>query len=435
MIKINIENYANQNKKQSAPIFKSKESILVKSLSEKEKIYHGFIRQRENLSTARFIQDVTTNWVPKVVFTRSLADFTEMSFLEYTESALFYFVPLILNNVFSRIFSKFSPKHLRKEVREHISKSTEELLTKSKLSNNSITKKAIPAKAAIVLACVSIPAAEYALSFAKNLLTLEVFKKSDFNNIVNLNKNDKQIENKDHQEKVRKSANKHIKGAAIISGLSLCGGALLAIFGHKSETLQKISKGILRPGRVISKVLEKFGIKSEKLDKNLNTYINFDCDVKDGKPVLSKGQLVVSTIVGFLGYNAAGRDRGRLDQLEVLTRVPVVVLYTIFGSEAFDWAFKHILLHKNKYPDLIKKKPNSKAIAPIPDRHQLECIAKKIAKEKNTPVEKEFKRLVKEKAIISAIPYGFSLVFMGFLLAGITRFWTQYRYNHGKDKS
>lgn len=424
MVKINSQNNLN---------FKSKESALVDALPSKEKFYYGFIKQRENLSTARFIQDVTTNWIPKVVFTRSLADFTEMSFLEYTESALFYFVPMLLSGFFSRVFCSFSPKNIRKEVCENIAKPTEELLNQSKHAKNNITKRAIPIKAAIVLACVAIPAAEYALSFAKNLLTLKVFKKSDFNNIVNLNKKEEQIECKEHQEKVKKSANKHIKDAALLSAASLAGSFILASAGHKSEALQKISKGILRPGEALFKILEKFGVKSEKVRKNLNTYINFDCDIKDGKPILSKGQLVVSTIAGFFGYSAAGKDRGKLDQLEVLTRVPVVVLYTIFGSEVFDWAYKCILLKKNKYSDLIKQKPNSKSLESIPNRHELEEIAKTIAKKKNTLVEHEFKRLVREKAIISAIPYGFSLLFMGFLLAGITRFWTQYRYNHCKD--
>jgi len=430
MVAINNNKYSNGNL-----AFKSAESTLIKSLPKKEKTYYGFIKQRENLSTSRFLQDVTTNWLPKVVFTRSIADFSEMSFLEYTESALFYFAPMLLAKGFSKAFSKFAPKNVRNEVKANIAKPTEELLAHSKLNNNAIVKRSIAAKAAMVLACVSIPAAEYALSFAKNLLTLKVFKKSDFNNIANLNKGEKQLEDKDQQEKVRKSAVKHISTATAVSAVSLGASVGLALFGHKSEALQKVSKGILRPGKLISKALSKFGLKSEKLDKNLNTYINFDCDVKDGKPSLSKGQLVVSTVVGFFGYNSAGKDRGRLDQLEVLTRVPIVVLYTIFGSDAFDWAYKHILLHKGKYSDLIKRKPNSKSIEKIPESKDLEGLAQKIAKKKNTPVEKEFKRLVKEKAVISAVPYAFSLLFMGFLLAGISRFWTQYRFNHGNAKA
>ena len=200
-----------------------------------------------------------------------------------------------------------------------------------------------------------------------------------------------------------------------------------------------MSKGILRPGNVIYKGLEKIGLvskdaqKAQKVKKALNTYINFDFDTSNGKLGLSKGQLVVSTLSGLWGYSEAGKDRGRLDQLEVLTRVPVVVFYTIFGSAIFDHAFKNILIKKNKFPDLIKKDKDGKIN--IPKRENLSEIAEKIAKTKKTAAKTEFNRLLKEKAIITAIPYGFSLVFMGFLLAGITRFWTQYRYNHGKKDS
>lgn len=421
--------------------FKSKESSLAQNFTTKEKFCYGFINQREKLASARFVQDVTTNWIPKVVFTRSLADFTEMSFLEYTESALFYFAPTILFKAFNWIFNAFSQGKAKKDIKEKILSSTEDLIRESKNPADIIAKKATSRKAAIVLASMAIiPAGEYALSFAKNLLTLNVFKKSNFDNIANLNKENEQAENKEHQEKVRKSANEHIKKSAEVSAIGVVGASILAAVGHKTETLQKISRGILRPCNVISKTFEAIGIKSKKLTNALNKYVNFDCNInrvknKNGEiikviPELSTGQLAASTIIGFLGYSAAGADRGKLDQLETWTRVPIVVLYTIFGSEAFDWAFKHILHKKNMFPDLIKKDGNSNSLAKIPGNQELEKLAEKLATERKTNVEQEFKRLVKEKAFISAVPYGFALIFMGFLLAGISRFWTQYRFDH-----
>lgn len=407
-----------------------KESHLFKEVDKSLKPLNTFIKSQENLSSTRFIQDVVTNWVPKVVFTRSLADFTEMTFLEYTESALFYFAPALLGGVFHKAFSKFAPKNLRNEINENIPKSTEAIVKDAKLVQTGLAKRVLPIKAAIVLACVSIPAAEYALSFAKNLLTLNLFKKSDFSNVVNLNKHETQFESREQQDKVRNSAKKHIKNAGKLSALVLGGSVFLAGFGHKSEALQKVSKVILQPGGSIFKLLNKLGVKSEKVGKALKTYINFDFDTKNGKLGLSKGQLVVSTFSGFFGYSEAGKDRGKLDQYEVWTRVPLVVFYTIFGSAIFDHAFKHILVKKNKFPDLIKKSPDG--TINIPARAELPDLAEKVAKIKKTPVQTEFNRLLKEKAIIIAIPYGFSLVFMGFLLAGITRFWTQYRYNQAK---
>ncbi len=412
--------------------FQAKENALFDGLKSSPKIYNKFVKSQENLSHTRFIQDVVTNWIPKVVFTRSLADFTEMTFLEYTESALFYFAPALLGGIFQKTFTKFSPKNLQNNLKENVIKSTDEILSNPKLANSAIGKRALSVKAAMILACVSIPAAEYGLSFAKNLLTLKIFKKSNFNNVVNLNKDKKETESKEHQDKVRNSAHKHIKNATKLSAAALGGSLLLAGIGHKSEALQKLSKVILQPGASLYKVLNKLGLKSSKTQNALKTYINFDFDAKKGKLGLSKGQLVVSTVAGFFGYSEAGKDRGKLDQLEVLTRVPFVVFYTIFGSAIFDSAFKHILHKKNKFSDLIKKDKDGKIN--IPTRAELPDIAEKVAKTKKTQTKVEFERLLKEKAIITAIPYGFSLVFMGFLLAGISRFWTQYRYNHANKK-
>lgn len=391
-----------------------------------------FVKSQENLSSTRFIQDTATNWFPKAIFTRSKADFAEMSFLEFLESAIFYFAPPILGELVARkhIFSKMAPKALRKQINEQLPKKAAEILKDTNLVKCGIAKRAIPLKAAIVLSCACIPAAEYALSFAKNLFTLKVFKKSDFNNIANLNKNPQaQKENKEQQERVEKSAKSHLKKAGIFSVVALGASLILGAVGHKYKPLQKLSEAILEPGLTIGKGLQKLGIKSEKLNKFLGTYVSSDFSSNNGKLALSKGQLAITTISGLFGYSAAAGDRGRLDKLEVWTRVPLVVLYTIFGSSLFDSAFKHILKAKNKFPDLIKKGADG-AFEEIPALKDLPQIAEKIAKTNKTNVQKEFNRLVKEKSIITAVPYAFSLVFMGFLLSGITRLWTQYRYNH-----
>jgi hypothetical protein len=413
--------------------FQSKESYLFKGMDKTLKPLNAFVKSQENLSHTRFFQDVATNWVPKVVFTRSLADFTEMTFLEYTESSLFYFAPPIFGQFFRKLFSGFNPKSIQKDVTEHILKPSSEIVQKAQLKDNTVSKRALSTKAAILLACVSIPAAEYALSFAKNLLTLKLFNKSDFNNVINLNKNENTTESEEQQNRVKNSAYKHIKNATKLSLASLGGAFLLASIGHKSEILQKVSKTILQPNEIIYKLLNKVGIQSKKVENALKTYMNFDFNIKNDKLALSKGQLVVSTFSGFLGYSEAGKDRGKLDQLEVWTRVPIVVFYTIFGGEIFDHAFKHILYKHNKFPDLIKEKKDG-FIIKVPTREELPELAEKIAKIKKTSPQVEFNRLLKEKTIITAIPYGFSLLFMGFLLAGITRFWTQYRYDRSQNE-
>lgn len=424
-----ITNIQSTPKQHKSINFGTNPQALVNGIDKALKLPLLFVKSQENLSSTRFIQDTATNWFPKAIFTRSKADFAEMSFLELLESAIFYFAPPVLGEKIARkhIFSKMAPKTLRSQINEQLPKRASEILKDTNLVNSGIAKRAIPLKAAIVLSCACIPAAEYALSFAKNLFTLKVFKKSDFNNIANLNK--EHTENKEQQERVEKSSKKHLRNAGIFSAVALGASLILGAVGHKYKPLQKVSEVILEPGLAIGKGLEKLGLKSPKLNKFLGTYVSSDFGSNNGKLALSKGQLAITTISGLFGYSSAAGDRGRLDKLEVWTRVPLVVLYTIFGSSAFDSAFKHILAAKNKFPDLIKKGADG-AFKEIPSLKELPQIAETAAKTNKTTAQKEFNRLVKEKALVTAVPYAFSLVFMGFLLSGITRLWTQYRYNH-----
>src|SRR5574344_257026 len=186
--------------------FTANSQELYKTLNKNTKLPLLFVKSQENLSSTRFIQNTVTNWIPKAIFARSLADLGDLSFLEFFESGLFFFAPPLLGQYVARkgIFSKFLPKNQRKELDLHLTRSATDILKDSKLLKSGATKRLIPTKAAIVLSCACIPAAEYALSFAKNLFTLKVFKKSNFNNIANLNK--QETETKAQQDKVRNSA-------------------------------------------------------------------------------------------------------------------------------------------------------------------------------------------------------------------------------------
>lgn len=395
------------------------------------KLLNAFVKSQENLSSTRFIQDTATNWLPKAVFARSKADFAEMSFLEFLESGIFYFAsPIIGEHVLRNgIFKGIQDKGVREKVTELIPKSVD-AIKNNKTLTDTVKKQSVATKAGIALACACIPIAEYNLSFAKNLFTLKVFKKSDFNNIANLN--DNQEENKEQQELVEKHSKQQLKKAAIYSTAALLGGIALAKFGAKSDKLQKVSETILEPGKKISETLHKKGIQKEGLDKFLGEYLKFDFDEEKGKLALSKGQLALTAISGLFGYSKAAKDRGELDHKEVWTRVPLVVFYTIFGSSMFDAGFKKILSKKGAFPDLIQKAENGK-LKDIPKSVDLPKIAETLSKAKNSSAKEELKRLTKEKAIITGVPYAFSLLFMGFSLSLITRLWTQYRYNktHG----
>ena len=392
------------------------------------KVAEVFIKSQENLSSTRFIQDTATNWAPKAVFARSKADFAEMSFLEFLESGIFYFaLPVFGEKLFrNKMFKKLQPENLKNVVNEQIPKSIEQI-TKNKALTNEVKKRAISTKAGILLACAAIPIAEYTLSFAKNLFTLKTFKKSNFNNIANLDKNQGEKEDKAQQQKVEQNAKKYLIKAAVGSAIGVGAGLALASLGHRSDKLQNVAKTILEPGKAVANGLKKIGVKSEKVAKTLSK-ISLDFDGENGKLALSKGQLALTAIVGLFGYSKAAEDRGKLDVAEVWTRVPLVVFYTIFGGELFEKGFTKILQKKNKFPDLIKK--TADGALNLPKQVELPKIAETVAKNKGTDVAKELSRLTKEKAIITAIPYAFSLLFMGFTLSAITRLWTQYRYNH-----
>ncbi len=431
----NFHNYKNQlinskkyNKNEIS--FKAAPDIALDGIT---KIADLFIKSQENLSSTRFIQDTATNWAPKAIFARSKADFAEMSFLEFLESAIFYFAsPILGEKLFrNKVFKNFIPSAIKDKVNEQIPKTVETIVQNNTLTDE-VKKRAISTKAGIVLACTAIPVAEYTLSFAKNLFTLKTFKKSNFNNIANLDKSHKETEDKEQQERVERNSKKQLKKAAVISALGVVSGIGLALYGHKSEKLQNISKTILEPGKAVANAVSKAGVKSDKVKNTLSRF-SLDFDSNNGKLALSKGQLALTAILGLFGYSKAAEDRGKLDVAEVWTRVPLVVFYTIFGGELFEKGFTKLLEKKNKFPDILKK--NAQGKLDIPSRAQLPELAQKIAQAKNTSPAKELARLTKEKAFVTAVPYAFSLIFMGLTLSAITRLWTQYRYNHQQKEN
>lgn len=423
----------NLNNKKSKLTYKGIESPVNTTLNAGLKAADLFIKSQENLSSTRFIQDTLTNWLPKAIFSRSKEDFFEMSFLEFLESAIFYFASPILGEKLFRnlVFKNLLNKDVRKSVNEQIPKSLKEITKDSNISQN-IKNQAIASKAGIVAACLIIPVAEYTLSFAKNLFTLKTFKKSNFNSIANLDKGKTEKEDEAQQKRVEKNAKKYLKKGAIVSGAGIIAGIGLSLFAAKNEKLLNLSKIILEPGSALVSKIKKIGIKNEKLNNTLSKF-SLDFENNNGKLALGKGQLALTAILGLFGYSKAAKDRGKLDVQEVWTRVPLVVFYTIFGSELFEKAFIKILDKNGKCADIIRKDKNNNIT--IPKRQDLENLAQIIAKEKNISPNEQFKSLIKQKAFITGIPYAFSLLFMGFTLSLITRLWTQYRYNHQNEAS
>ena len=385
---------------------------LINTLSQPLRTAAKFVSHNEQasgLSTSRFIQDTSTCLVPKAVFARSKADLAENSFLELSESALVYFAPALIGEKIAR---KAFSKNLSAETKHLIAESAEKLIKQ----NNPAAKKVLPVKAAIALCALVIPLTEFTLNYFKNLMTLKVFKKGDFNNIANL---EKTKEDKKFQNQVEKSAKKNIIKAAAIFSSAMALGILTAKKGANSKLLQNISEAILAPG-------SKFFKNNEKAQNFFNKYFSLDFASQDGKLVLSKGQLTSCVLIGGAGYFGASKDRGRQNFLETLFRFPLVGFYIITGSDLFERGFKKLLQKAGKCKETIGKNLE------VPSFDRLESMAKKLAKKNNTKIEAEFNKLAKQKVLISGVPFLFSIGFMGFFVAGISNVFTRYRYK--KDK-
>ena len=113
---------------------------LLNTLPLPLKLAGKFIAHNESasgLSTSRFIQDTTTQLVPKATFSRSKADLFENTFLETAESAVVYFLPQILGE---KIFRKLFSKKLNSKQKSLVGKSYEII------KNNPNKNKIIPIK-------------------------------------------------------------------------------------------------------------------------------------------------------------------------------------------------------------------------------------------------------------------------------------------------
>lgn len=361
------------------------------------------------LSNIRFIQDTATGLLPKAVFARSKADLGENTFLELSESLLVYYCPAILGEgIFRKLYSKKLPANLKSKI----STPAKDLLKNNNALDN---KRLMPVKAALALSAFAIPLVEFTLNYFKNLMTLKVFKQSNFENIANLDKT--KSEDKKQAEKVEKSAKNNIKRAAGVYAGCLALSALLLRKGEGSKFLQNISELIVAPGSKLFK-------NNQKKADFVNKYFSLDFAENNGKMVLSKGQLTSCVLVGGAGYFGAAKDRGKQNFLETLFRFPIVGFYIICGNELLEKGFRKILYKNGKCKNLINNKLE------VPKLNELANIAKNI----NGNFDQIYKKLLKQKCMIAGIPLLFGIGIMGFFIAGTSNLFTKYRYNKAINK-
>lgn len=432
------------------------------SFSKTDKMVARFVHLQESdtdLATQRIGQELITNTLPKSLFARSFVDLCDNAFREILENIIVYLGPKFVGE---KIFKKAYAAKFDKGLKDAVFTEAKDLLGNNKILPNDTkeikeTKKQLqeyqkhnktlmPVKAAIAASALSIPLAEYALSYVKNLFTLKVFKQADFNNIANLNKEKK--ETNTHQEKVRQSAKKHIKLAGGIFAGCLGFSALLATRGKNSNILNHISEFILAPGSKVFKAKitdpQKTVEKIEKRAKFFDKYFGLDFATKEikndedkvisKKLAISKGQVVASVIAGFFGYTGAAKDRGKQDYKEILYRFPLVGLYAIVGNDLFIKGFRNYMKKSPKYKELFEAEAQNGGKMPklkktSKNEKSLDYFAEEFAKKNKTTAEVEFKKLFKQKATLIAAPVLFGFTVMGLFVAGCSRYFTQYRYN------
>lgn len=405
---------------------------LIDSLPKTDKLAAKFINLQESeadLSAQRIGQELITNTLPKSLFARSIVDLCDNAFREIFENIIVYLGPKFVGE---KVFSKAYSSKLDKRFQNTVFREAKDILKDEKVTKSD-KKTLMPIKAAIAVSALSIPLAEYALSYVKNLFTLKMFKQADFNNIANLNK--EKVETDAHQEKVRESAKNHIKltGGLIAGCLAL--SALLATKGKDSKAFNHISEAVLAPG-------SKFFKNNEKYKNFFNKYFGMDFATKEihdeiGKVVsrklaISKGQIVASVIAGFFGYTGAAKDRGKQDYKEILYRFPLVGLYAIVGNDLFVKGFNNYLKKSGKCKELFEAQAKNKN--KMPKLMELGNFAHELASKNGTTAKAEFEKLLKQKKILIGAPVLFGFTVMGLFVAGCSRYFTQYRYNKDKQE-
>lgn len=349
----------------------------------------------------RFLQHVGAVWAPKAAVSRSIPELAELSFLEFVETAFFYYsMPFFANNVFKNAFSKLAPKAFNPKLLTQ---------TFSELTKNPANAKAaLPIKAAIILASMGTIVGEYSLSFVKNLITEKAFRLNKFSDVVALShvKDQKKLKG---DSPVAQKAYRRLKQCAVIALSMIGGAAVLAKFGANNAVLQKLSRGIVK---------------------------TFDFEMKHGKFDLSRPQLWGVIWFGVASYLDAARDR--LEFKEIFSRVACVVApYLSVGKELFEKL--NLKFFGNKYPHILNAdKSAAKPLETLVQEslkkasqqltQQGKVVSQKALLEKANQI---FQPLLKSKNAVFGIPLAFGVGVIGLLTSGINNYWTQKRYENG----
>ncbi|MGE0200189.1 MAG: hypothetical protein AB7P76_04390 [Candidatus Melainabacteria bacterium] len=381
-----------------------------------------------------FLQDTLSVWAPKSLLTRSLVDFVEMSYLEFVESALFYFSSSNAGALLHKAYKKALPNGRHGVTPDHLTTPLKNLYnTSGKLvrkglqetvENPEQLRRITATKAGIIIASVGAVgmAAEYALSFAKNLMTKHVFKVEEFKKVANLSD-----DNGKNPEAMAKSSRRIRESAVISAGLVGLAGVVAAL-GHRSPLL--------------SKGLEKF---VSVFDFKFAPVLNKKTGQTVMKYKLGRGQLTAIIAAGMTSYVDAARDH--LERMEVATRVLLTGPYLASGGSLFSIAALKLL--KNKYKDSViiqdKSHPNWAQKHTRLATKDMQTVFNEVVETELAKLGKTAERLtgaertelynavrnnpaIKGKLTLTWGPLLFGMATIGLGVTGLMRYWTAQRY-------
>jgi hypothetical protein len=354
------------------------------------------IESAQGASHAVFAVDTGTVWLPKVSVARSWAERFECSFVEFIESAFFYYmVPISAGSWFQKLYRKVAPGNV----------SLEELMKPVKALTAAERKRILPIKAACLLSGFGIVTigGEYALNFIKNLLTEGFFKKSHFADVINLRANQPPLkaDNKPQRSDVTDRAIKRVLQCWALCGAMLAGSWWLAKHGGSRPKVVQ----------ALDEIMRKF---------------DFEYDVKRKKFGLNRAHFQVMLPIAVLGYVDAARDK--LEFMETGIRASITAWFLGWGSPMLQsWAAKKFghnmpgLMENNKVKPLATLFTDSilHAAKTLPNGTPTELT--KVAKAYLMP-------RLSRKTQLYFMPLGTGMVGIGLLVALMTQFWTRFRF-------
>lgn len=414
----------------------------------------------------QFVQDTAILWAPKAAISRSPIELYETTFVEFIESACFYYVPPLLGGmVLSKLFSKIGKKGFRPSLTEL---SNPLKMVAGKIQPAGLSR-IVPAKLGLAVASVGIATAiQYALNFIKNVSTEKGFNKNDFSSIIGYSH---KIVEKNADTEVSRKAKRRLIQCALASVGLLGGGLLFARYGHLlgEPAMQRLS-GVARwfdfdfkqvTNKVTGKVSNRFDLGGNQLKIlmpfAIYTYIDAARDKLERIEVGCRATITGSYIAYIQPWaeRAFNRSYGKVfSHLNIMTgdfaekiKTPQVqkdcaeeakVLLKNAGikpsAESVSALFEHVNSLAKSSGDRVK------SLAQI----QTDCIAEArtiLAKSGQVFSEQDviqkaarlFKPRLVAKSQLFFIPFLFGILVIGLFTALMNQTWTAYRYKKAID--